>query len=133
MYNLNGVGVVIKKQTGVIYSNQVGGHSCLQPKIEGVFLPLDTDHLPEDYRDSNLNALENLDWQAQSGNLTVTLADQVDAILARHNFSTGILVDRRKLEDSYEAWVHVTLSPSRDSVYQGPARMEGVLTWPNSD
>lgn len=132
LYNLNGVGVIVKHPSGVIYSNQTGGHACLQPEMEGVFLPLDTDHLPENYNDGNMYALESLEWRGHRG-MTPELADQVDAILTRHNFSEGILVDRTKLEESHEAWVYVTLAPSEWSVYQGPAGKEGVLTWVNSD
>jgi hypothetical protein len=36
-----GLGLIIEHPTGVIYSNQTGGNFCLQPELEGAFVPLD--------------------------------------------------------------------------------------------
>ena len=39
-----GLGLIVEMPSGVLYSNQTGGFSCLHPAIEGVFLPLRNDH-----------------------------------------------------------------------------------------
>ena len=39
-----GLGLIIEMPTGILYSNQTGGFSCLQPSLEGTFLPLRNDH-----------------------------------------------------------------------------------------
>jgi hypothetical protein len=38
-----GLGVIISSPTGVLYSNQTGGFSCLHPELEGAYIPLNTD------------------------------------------------------------------------------------------
>src|SRR6478735_2795556 len=39
-----GLGLIVEMPSGVLYSNQTGGFSCLHPSAEGVFLPLGNDH-----------------------------------------------------------------------------------------
>ena len=43
LYEHVGLGLIIAYPSGVTYSNQTGGTSCLQPNIEGVFVPLRND------------------------------------------------------------------------------------------
>jgi hypothetical protein len=39
-----GLGLIVEMPSGVLYSNQTGGFSCLHPSTEGVFLPIRNDH-----------------------------------------------------------------------------------------
>ena len=40
LYDSVGLGLVLLWPTGVLYSNQTGGTSCLHPEAEGAYLPL---------------------------------------------------------------------------------------------
>ena len=40
------MGLIVLYPSGVICTNQTGGHSCLQPKEEGVFVPLHYETMP---------------------------------------------------------------------------------------
>ena len=50
LYEHVGTGVIIEHPTGVTYSNQAGGTSCLQPSLEGAFVPIRNDVLLKDSR-----------------------------------------------------------------------------------
>jgi len=43
LYDNSGTALVIPYTTGVTYSNQAGGHACLQPEIEGFLVPIAND------------------------------------------------------------------------------------------
>lgn len=133
LYDLEGVALILEAPTGVIYSNQVGGHFCLQPTYEGALLPVNPDRDPDGPRSDLERALGAL--LLNRGWLDDALADAVDATLARHISTRGVTVDRARLHESIEAWVHVivpeaTGGPHGESSY--PAG-RGVLTWLNSD
>lgn len=61
-------------------------------------------------------------------------ADVIDAILARAR-GTWSRVDRSKLRQSHEAWIHVLLTGDDQGLLEGlgPYPRPAVLTWPNSD
>jgi hypothetical protein len=63
-------------------------------------------------------------------------ADFVDGLLAASPLTRGIIVDRTRLKESMEAWVHVTItsdSQNDDRAFRGFDGGSGVLTWDNSD
>ena len=127
------IGLIVKAATGVLYSNQAGGFACLHPEVEGFFVPLRT---PFGMRE--LNALQDLfpsGFDAEDG-MDEETAERIDRLLTRQGLKC-IRVDRSKLAESWEAWVHVTVSGELDYKVplEGatPARLEAVLTWPNSD
>ena len=73
---------------------------------------------------------------ARSG-LDEASADRLEWILDQQRLKC-IRVDRAKLGDSCEAWIHVRLSaePGHQVPLEGlkeGALLEAVLTWPNSD
>lgn len=43
------------------------------------------------------------------------------------------MVDRTKLDESCESWVHVRISEPLLSLVDGTALTVAILTWPNSD
>src|ERR1035437_5406748 len=43
----NFFGMFVPKKNGVYWSNQVGGHACLHPVVEGLYVPLPTHWLPD--------------------------------------------------------------------------------------
>lgn len=127
----DGLGLIIQHPSGVLYSNQVGGHGCFHPEVEGVFFPLQTD-----INRSELNTLEQHfrgSWDA----LNEFGANLVDTVLQKSGRNLSwISVDPSRLNDSFEAWVYVKLKPKKtkmDERLVGFDEAVGVLTWPNSD
>jgi|HubBroStandDraft_6_1064221.scaffolds.fasta_scaffold54594_2 hypothetical protein len=133
LYDLRAVMLVIDHPSGVIYANQAGGTSCLQPELEGVLVPLELEP-------SRLAAL----FGTASSEISPAIANAIDKLLASGPGTSSLRVDRARLAESYEAWVHVTgESPPvvRDvdatetffGEWYGFGSLHGVLTWPNRD
>ena len=53
LYDAVGTGLIIPCPSGVMVSNQTGGTACLQPEIEGVYIPLRNDYGLKDFRFSS--------------------------------------------------------------------------------
>lgn len=136
LYQFDGIGLIISYHTGVLYSNQTGGYACLSPKFEGAFVPLN---------DSLVNQQDRLEkyftgskWKGHCyDKIDVETADFVDEILTSSYLTSRLRVNREKLNESHEAWIHVIIShDDRDKDLQeffGFASVVGVLTWQNSD
>jgi len=140
-----GLGLIISYPSGIQYSNQTGGNACLHPWLEGVFVPLRNDTT---VRDHVLLSPENELYDFFAGpmhqgtgatsGLDEADADFVAGILADHRLHRIIQVDRTRLEESHEAWVHVlVLGEEAESLPNwsglGPYPRRGVLTWSNTD
>ncbi|WP_437980157.1 DUF6210 family protein [Sorangium sp. So ce117] len=128
-----GLGLLIPCPSGVIYSNQTCGNICMQPEIEGVFVPLDA----EDGWRALAAHFEGPKYMGSGAMLGLDQedADVVDRIL-RECRIVGIVTDRARLVDSHEAWVHAVIegeSASGSFTGFGPYPRPGILTWPNSD
>jgi hypothetical protein len=145
LYDSLGLGLIILAPTGVRYSNQVGGHSCLQPAVEGLFVPLRNDLGlapvtllgPEPELTAYFTGSKHGGSGATSG-LDRSDADVITRILANHRLDTVLQVAIDRLADSCEAWVHVRvladdLEPSPVFSGFGPYPRAGILTWGNSD
>lgn len=130
LIEFDGLGLVIRWPSGVLYTNQVAGYGCEHPQLEGVLAPLfDGVGRPA------LHALRQHfrgDWHP----LTDEDADILDGILRRADLGF-ITCDRAALSESREAWVRITISEDAGRRFgprvQGFGSCEGVLTWPNSD
>lgn len=156
----SGVWLILKWPTHFAYSNQTGGHSCQQSWAEGLLVPL------KDVAGKTIDSLmalfaEHSKHQGWCANgLDDDDPEQIDAILAEHHHafkSTRVItVDRERLGDSWEAWVHVRIGehpqrhPRLPLSLGGPAPLgsaqnafswpffglpttEAILTWDNSD
>ena len=141
-----GFGLIVEFPSGVAYSNQTCGTACLQPELEGVFIPLHNDlalspvellspeialeeYFARAYRGTG--AEHGLDWKD---------ADRIDEILDRHGLASVLRVDRTRLAESHEAWVRVlVLGEEKREVASrifhglGPYPRKAVITWTNSD
>jgi hypothetical protein len=130
LYDCNGLGLILAVPSGVRYRNQAAGHACWKFEIEGVLVPIP---LGEDRI-----ALRALEDHFDSGweSLDVDDADAIDGILAAAAFDF-VKVDRTRLHESYEAWVHVRLDPPdpvrHTELFIGLSVDRAVLTWENSD
>ena len=132
---LDCVGVIIEWPSGVIYANQTSGFTCNRPQLEGVFMPLEdesrvfADALLEHFTSK---PYDGGGWASREERITQTTADFLDIRLG----AWGIQVDRSKLSESEEAWIHVVLISNPDErfpLYSGFEKAQGVLVWCNSD
>jgi len=67
-------------------------------------------------------------------------ADFIDDVLSRSGLDGVIKVDRKQLDRSHEAWVHVIIEADESDDTDlamfasfGPYPRPGILTWANSD
>jgi hypothetical protein len=136
LWNGGGIGIIIPCKSGVCYSNQTGGHACFHPEVEGVYVPLVDETINQEARLEEFFTGPKLQgWCCDA--IDAETADFVDSVLDSSPFSRGVKTDRKRLEASHEAWVHVTLpSTAQDpgiSEIVGFEGAEAILTWANSD
>jgi hypothetical protein len=141
LYDLESFALVVEYASGVTYENQVGGVVCALEEIEGVLSPLDigTD---------DAERISTCPFLQGALGISPEIADTIDAILATKRSTSFMKVNRSRLHESQEAWVHVLLDTPADDApgrvgqfkpgtYFGPifgfGASRGVLTWPNSD
>ncbi|WP_395731164.1 DUF6210 family protein [Prosthecobacter sp.] len=147
LYDAVGTGLIVPCASGVMVSNQTGGTSCQQPEIEGIYIPLRNDYGLKDFRFSSPEleltthfvGPKHRGAGATSG-LDSEDADFVDDVLSRNGLDRSIRVDRKRLNNSQEAWIWVVIhaDESNDSDLAmfadfGPYPRHGILTWSNSD
>jgi hypothetical protein len=159
LWDHDGIGLIIKCETGVIYSNQTGGACCMQPEQEGAFVPVGT-HVDSatglliSTENDLLEYFQGPPWfgSGASTGLTNDDADAIDRILLPQSRISQIIVDRGKLRESHEAWVHVLLGEFHQTIATvldldgslketnlekysgfGPCPVRAILTWGNSD
>lgn len=132
--------LIIKHKSGISYSNQVGGFACNQVEIEGSLIPLHTADLLTQLKKVSLNLYENMPEK---------LADLIDDLIQTEATQTeqyncnewmqGMKVDRSKLDQCQEAWIHIVATPGLseaddfDSQVILDKEVDGVLSWENSD
>src|SRR5262245_43932351 len=125
LWNMTGIGLIVKRSSGVLYTNQTGGYVCLQPMEEGVFVPLtqtlegraiEPERLLYEY-------FTGPKWRGHCANgIDDETADFIDDVLSKTVDTAFITVDRSRLKDSHEAWVHVDVASQPDeppSTYDG--------------
>lgn len=147
LYDAIGTGVILTCPSGVQLSNQTGGTSCLQPQVEGIYIPLRNEYgledLPFSSPELELSAYfvgpKHRGAGATSG-LAPEDADFIDDVLSRYGLDGVISVDRKQLGSSHEAWVHVAIKTDESADEHlaifagfGPYPRHGILTWANSD
>ncbi|GAA6170269.1 DUF6210 family protein [Sessilibacter corallicola] len=131
LYSLDQTALIILNDQGVIYHNQTGGGLCAQPRARRILAPI-----------SNDPALSNLHRGSLYYKLTeicrdivgfdTKLADQIDELLKKEISFDCIKVDRTRLDESMEAWVHIVVGAESINLV-GFGECKAILTWPNSD
>lgn len=131
LWDMCGAGLIVPRSSGVRFSNQVGGGACFQRSLEGIFIPINQDSQRGDYVHTLEAKLMGIfhDIVTMGG----TQADQIDSVLAESELTKGIIVDRGRISESCEAWVHVAVEETSLSAFKGFGNFGAVLTWPNSD
>jgi hypothetical protein len=145
LYDFIGIGLILPFPSGVLYVNQTGGHACLQSEAEGMLVPLHNDLAldpirllgPEPDLLAYFTGPKHNGAGATSG-LDEVDANQISAIIARHRLDSVLEMDRSRLIDSHEAWLHVIVRADDSGSYPafagfGPYPRPGILTWTNSD
>ncbi|KYF66073.1 DUF6210 family protein [Sorangium cellulosum] len=139
-----GFGAIVSFPSGVLYSNQTGGTSCLHPEIEGIYVPLANDCLlpgntlvgPEIELYAYFDGPKHLGAGATRG-LDEEDAGFINGVLARYMLSGFLAVDQSRLKDSHEAWVWSVLTGEPELSHGfsgfGPYPRAAVLTWSNTD
>lgn len=136
--------LLIEYPSGVRYSNQVGGHSTNHPFIEGFIVPLSTGGSAQNIENLCPLAVELFEyffrgpkWKGNCylGRMDEETADALDTLFKKYKPTQHILVNRNRLYDSCESWVHVTLHypDEKYSLFKDLPFKRGILTWPNSD
>lgn len=138
LYDFVGTGLIIKARTGIVWTNQAGGVSCLQPECEGLFVPFG--NFGEPSLEDALMELFGSGYGA--ANFGKVWAEPFERLLQQYAaehwrpFAT-IELDRTRLDESVEAWVHVIYRPTPElpALFEGVGEppFEAVLTWSNSD
>jgi hypothetical protein len=126
LYGLEQLALIIKMESEVTYSNQAGGYACMQPSCEGVLTIIE---------DDTKIIINNISKQTiNKTKLTFEDADIIDSILQLNAGVKHLLIDRDKLKESMEAWIHVLINHKNDnSTLKGFIENKGILTWNNSD
>jgi hypothetical protein len=140
-----GLGLIVEWPSGVVFSNQTGGTTCLQPEFEGVFVPLRNDcQLPgERLLSPETELVAYFEGPKHRGAGAIRGLDEGDvqfigSVLAKWRLGAFIAVDSSRLAESHEAWVHVIVGAD-DRAHElslfefAPYPRRGVLTWSNSD
>lgn len=134
----DGAALIVRWNSGVWYTNQAGGHSCMQPEAEGIFVPLNPIVSDQGRAVALEETLSACRWPgvALHAGVSPNEADCVDAALEKHKLD-GITVNRSRLRDSMEAWVFVDVSavdsPGLRVLVDWSTPLEAVLVWGNSD
>lgn len=126
LFGLEQVALIIEGETGVYYRNQVGGVVCWEAEQEGTLCPLELDP-------GSVARLESAPYPSGRIGITSQNADLIDELLALSSTTSWLKVDRARLDESWEAWVYLTVAPLASSPIRGFGEGRGVLTWPSSD
>ncbi|MCO7223757.1 DUF6210 family protein [Pleionea sp. CnH1-48] len=131
LWELSGAALIIPGPSGIHYTNQANGCTCSQPIIEGYLIPINNDRLLTD--PEHLETQLCMLFDGFDTGLPEAKATEIDNLLARFPETEGISVDREKISESMEAWVHVIAKETEFSCYSGFGEIKGILTWNNSD
>ena len=132
LYEIGGLALIVPASTGIVYRNQTGGHACLPSQMEGYVVPLAGEMCTKCER--LLSHFTGPKWGGWcSERIDAETADEIDSVLAEIFRQDQIIVDRTKLEMSWEAWVHVKIAGPLLALVEHGEPKEAILTWPNSD
>jgi len=142
LYDLKQPAIIVKSNTGIVYTNQTNGVACNHPSQEGFLIPLRSP-------DITCKVFNPHYWYENMPALDDTLYDALEESLTTLTFWNirDIRVDRTAKNE--EAWVHVKFrgdleqgssffaggfasNPDKVNLEEYPL-YEGILTWENCD
>ena len=140
LYSTVGTALIIEHTTGISYTNQTGGTACLQPSAEGVLVPFENDYgLDHKFMSLEIDLSKYFASTCGTSGTTTGItdsdADTIDKMLQHRNLIDWFSVNRERLEDSHESWIHVMVKSDHAFYCHGfgPYPRSGILTWANSD
>lgn len=140
LYEHVGTALLVPAPTGIVYQAQAGGTVCLQPALEGFLVPFGNDVELDDHRVISLENELFSELASHGQSFDSEMADRLDALLQRYGEShyrpmSRVRVNRDRLHESFEAWVHVIVSAGEPTVpiFGVSWPLHAVLTWNNSD
>lgn len=132
LYELGGLALIIPSKTGIVYRTQSGGHSCFQTEAEGYIVPIAGERQGIVERlHSHFAGPKWGGWCSQG--IDDQTADEIEQLLDEVSRRDQITIDRDKLEDSWESWIHVKIHGQLLSLIENSNPTSAILTWPNSD
>jgi hypothetical protein len=132
LYELDSLALIVPASTNVVYQNQTGGHACVPSRVEGYVVPFAGE--VGDACDRLRSHFTGSKWGSWcSERIDEETADEIDSVLADLAGRSEIVVDRTKLNVSWEAWVHVKIIGPLLALLEHAAPSEAILTWSNSD
>jgi hypothetical protein len=132
LWGLSGAALIVPQATNVVYENQVNGTACYHKELEGILIPLNNDCLPSNHHEL-LECYLTRFFEQITTEFDENDINNFNKLL--HNFpeTTGVRVNEAKIDESYEAWIHVVVEENSFSDFSGFGRFEAVLTWCNGD
>jgi Family of unknown function (DUF6210) len=132
LYFFEGLALIVPGATGIIYEQQ-GCNMHRQRRLEGFFVPLLV-HLPPPCDIANQLSLyfDGPKWWGECcWGIDDETADFVERALSNMPGLADIKVDRTKLDESMESWIHVRVSGdgSPKILYGATEEHAAVLTW----
>jgi len=132
LYEIGGLALIVPAVTGVVYGNQTGGHACLLCQMEGYLVPF-----AGEFRGKYERLLSHFTGPKWGGwcsqHIDDETAREIDTVLADLPGRDQIIVDRTKLDMSWEAWVNVVIEGPLLGLVEHASPRDAILTWPNSD
>jgi len=135
LWELNSLGVIVKCESGVVFTNQVCGYANYHLEMEGVFVPLQDETV--DLQTMLYEYFTGPKWGGYCYyGIDEETADFLDNAFPRSTSTSILKVNRDLLDKSGEAWVHVFIDQPHHDRYpliDGFPGNEGIATWGNSD
>jgi len=126
LYGLTQLALILIKEDGIPYYNQVGGYSCYQYDEVGILVPLENER----------KLLERLsEYTLYKNNLEESDIEPINEIFNTSIYKNYFKVDETKLRNSCEAWIYVDIDNQNQEhlFFKGFPGSKGVITWENSD
>jgi len=126
-------GLIVFAPTNIWYQLQTGGYACFQDRAEGFYVPLSYEVLDHYVALHGYFAVHSAEMRGEG--IDDAAARFIDIELSRLPGHAGITVDRQRLGESRETWVHVLIAePTLSLFFRGFASpVSAILVWPNSD
>jgi hypothetical protein len=125
LYNSVGVGLILNYPSGIFFTNQAGGYACMQPSEEGIYIPLHDE--VQDQEKALYEYFTGPKWNGWCADgIDEETAEFIDQILQASMCTKMLTVNRQRLNDSFEAWIYVTVG---DQPSERPSSSCGDEGW----
>jgi hypothetical protein len=117
--------LVIESASGVTFSFQVGGSASWRRSVQGIVYPIAASNFAG--AETLGDALHEITYELIG--ITEKEADKIDALFDKAAL-IALKVDRSRLSDSCDQWIHMTLLRAHDAAFRGfDFPLSCVLTW----